>query len=219
MLHHPRLNLSHWTDAFPLANLNKSTDTASVMTGPLPIAYVEQIRAALIAKGANLGRAVPTDLCVWNLGDSDIRDTTKIGGVPYWPASEPWPMISPGKPYTFVAQLCFADSRDILPDFPGDILCVLAAENDYMDLELRLFELGQELLRPEDIPGPQWSIDACHATLHRTANYPDANRRLFDPYPFPLNCFCWKLDATTMGGAKRLPTATTRRTSAATISS
>jgi hypothetical protein len=41
-----RFDLGTWVKRFPLAGLDQDTDVAATLTGPLPVAYVEQIRGA-----------------------------------------------------------------------------------------------------------------------------------------------------------------------------
>ncbi|MEM7227474.1 MAG: DUF1963 domain-containing protein, partial [Planctomycetota bacterium] len=48
---------------------------------------------------------------------------TKLGGVPHRESKKRWPMNRDGQPCTFVAQFCFADSRDIISTkLRGDVL-------------------------------------------------------------------------------------------------
>ena len=79
---------------------------------------VESLRDA---KDGRRGRASPTDLCVWGLGEAPRREMTKVGGVPYLRRDVPWPK-SGRKPWTFFFQINFADSRDLVDDLPGDVL-------------------------------------------------------------------------------------------------
>lgn len=196
---HERFDIDQWVNAFPLRRINETTDISTGLTGPLPIAYVEQIRSKVKKIGGDLGKPVPVDLCVWKAGDAKRREATKIGGVPYWPASEAWPTFARREPYTFVAQFCFADSKDILPKLPGDILSILAVEPDYADFELRWFNLSnQELLPASKVPAPLWAIRPCHAFLYRTAEYPLAHSELFENYPYPLSLWARKFT----GGSK-----------------
>lgn len=203
---HERLVLDEWVKRFPLDRMNEDSDLARFLTGPLPVAYIEQARSEVVKAGGDLGRAVPVDLCVWKLGDTRQRDVTKIGGVPYWPATEPWPTSGDGEPFTFIAQFCFADSKDILPRLPGDILCVLAAASDYQVIELRWFKLGVGALTPvEQVPAPRWTIHPCHAVLHRTAEHPEAKSELFERYPYPFSLWARKFtDGSKMGGLWQL---------------
>src|SRR5271165_3488073 len=156
---HERFDLQRWVQRFPLTRMKKDQDILRTLTGPLPISYVEQIRSEVKKTGGKLGTLKPVDLCVWQLGDSKVREATKIGGLPYWPAGERWPNTNRRKPYTFVAQFCFADSTEIVPKLPGDVLSVLAADSDYHDIELRWFKLGiRKLLTADKLPTPQWTI-------------------------------------------------------------
>lgn len=209
---HERLNLNEWIKKFPLNKMKKATDFSNTPTGPLPIAYVEQMRAAAKKAGKNLGKPVPVDLCIWKLGDSERRDVTKIGGVPFWPADEEWPIVKKrttytivkkGTPCTFVAQFCFADSKDILPKLPGDILSILADDDDYSGIEIRWFKLKEKDLLPADkIPAQRWKIQPCHAVLHRTVEYPNAHFELFEKYPFPIDLWARRFTAgSKIGGA------------------
>jgi hypothetical protein len=196
---HERYDLDKWVREFPLSRL-KSYSFGATITGPGEMALVEQIRDEVRASGADLGPPVPVDVCIWNLGDSPRRDVTKIGGAPFWPAAEPWP--EGDRPYTFVAQFCFADSYDIVPDLPGDILVLLAEEDNYLSWSFRWFDLGErDLLEPTDLPEAGWKIHPCHAALHRTAEYPEADYELFESYPFPLNLWAHLVrDASKIGG-------------------
>ena len=201
-MNHDRLDLETWIQRFPLSALGDDYRSGGNLSGPASIAYIEQIRRQVTASGGQLGEPVPVDLCVWNLGDSNRRDVTKIGGVPYWPATERWPTFGGGKPYTFVAQFCFADSRDIVPNLPGDMLVILARTTNYQNLKLRWFKNTSDELTPAaEIPPSRWTIQPCHATLHRANEYPQADYEVFDEYPFPLNVWAARfLDGSKIGG-------------------
>jgi hypothetical protein len=208
---HNLLDLDSWIRRFPLAGLTEqmaSKIALSTLSAPASLAYVEQIRSEARRAGADLGRPVPVDVCVRSLGDAVRRDVTKIGGSPYWPADEEWPLTRDGAPYTFVAQFCFTDSKDILRDLPGNILSILSAapECQEQDIALHWFKLGDDaLLRPEELPEPGWRIQPCHAILHRTSEYPEADFELFEAYPYSLCSGAkWFSDATKIGGAWEL---------------
>jgi hypothetical protein len=203
---HERLDLQNWINAFPLPSSKDELDVSSTVSGPKAVAYIEQIRDRIKDAQGKLGPPVPLDLCIWKLGDSPNREITKVGGVPYWPANEPWPHLDRRTPLTFVAQLCFADSHDILPVLPGDMLSIFAAENDYSLLHVRWLEFGnEELTPPKKLPKPRWHIEPCHAVLHRTADYPQANWKLFQEFGYPIGKWCRRLtNCTKIGGAWQL---------------
>jgi hypothetical protein len=171
---HDRLDLARWVAEYPLAGLDPDADLtgSGLAASPMTVAYVHQIREQGNAAGIDFGRSVPTDVCLWNWGDSPRREATKIGGIPYWPAAEQWPTAA-GEPFTFVAQFCFADSTDILPALPGDILSVLVEGAGWGSWALRWFRLGEQQLAPHRLPPPFFRIAPCYATLHRTVDYID----------------------------------------------
>lgn len=73
---------------------------------------------------------VPADFFVWATGEPRHPAMTKLGGVPYLPAATPWP-VRHGTFADFEAQLCFLDSKHLVPPLPGDVLLVFR----YHDLD------------------------------------------------------------------------------------
>jgi uncharacterized protein YwqG len=101
---------------------------------------------------------------------------TKIGGLPYRPAGRPWPVDSAGNARRFVAQLSFADSRDLVPPLPGDILLVFGDDDALLEPERLLFEwwpLGLGSLTAEMADGTD-ALAPFHAHLHRTDDRDDS---------------------------------------------
>jgi hypothetical protein len=200
---HERFDLTHWKQVFPLARLRKEAEgkpanlqpSANIITGPYNLAVLEQLREASFATLPNEKR-VPTDVFVWALGEPTRRDITKIGGLPYWEKGLPWPTTSSGTPMTFVAQICFADSRDLTPPLPGDILLLFIegvdgtggweAEPQYTflwnmedeDSEVHIVWASlhdRPLITVEDIPATNWQLMPFSGIIHRTWDYPQAN--------------------------------------------
>ena len=125
------------------------------------------------------GRPVPTDLFVMAEGEPKNRFATKIGGLPYRPASTPWPVSRQKKPLRFLAQFNFSDSTDIVGKQPGDLLLVFANDDEYMfrDVHLewqRIVENPQLVAELPDIKDP---IAPCYGHRCRVNNYPDAVRK------------------------------------------
>lgn len=194
---HEQLDIAHWKSFFSLARLREEARTqgssppeACIITGPYDIAVLEQLREEAFATLPDIER-VPTDVFVWYRGEPEQRAVTKIGGLPYRSAGKPWPAAASGTPLNFVAQFCFADSRDIIPTLPGDLLLIFiegkqwgTGEDDYdffwgdydeQDSEV-IFEwvtLGNfPLTTPTEVPQTHWKIMPCYAAIHRTWDYP-----------------------------------------------
>ncbi|MCG3131095.1 MAG: hypothetical protein FLDDKLPJ_01871 [Phycisphaerae bacterium] len=92
------------------------------ITSPGHLAEILQLQEEIAQRACPMGEGTPADIFVWGLGEPSHPAGTKIGGVPYWPAKEPWPTDDAGNAMTFLAQICFADSRDIVGYLPGDVL-------------------------------------------------------------------------------------------------
>jgi Domain of unknown function (DUF1963) len=136
---HDRLDIDHWKSVFSLARLREAARQqgkrmempGDTVTGPYEIAVLEQLRESSYANLPDIER-VPTDVFIWSRGEPPHREVTKVGGLPYREAGKPWPMAPSGTPMNFVAQFCFADSCDIVPNaLPGDILLFFAEGDEW----------------------------------------------------------------------------------------
>jgi hypothetical protein len=203
---HERLDLAHWVAQFPLSRLRADArdyvlkrrqelpqayadDHAveahihlmnpkwDIVVGPGPVAVNEQLRAEAIAAGERPVRRVPTDVMVWAMGEPTNRAVTKIGGLPYRPSAVAWPHDKDSEPLRFIGQLCFADSRDILPELPGDVLLVFGDEDALVDEPERLvFEWWSLTSAPlvAQVSAVEEPLAPYHAHLHRTDDWDDA---------------------------------------------
>lgn len=120
---HAVLDIDFWRGQFPL---EKRRDRVQFINGPGDLALAEQCREVALKNGP-LGPSVKSDIFVWAEGKNYRRPwLTHLGGVPWREVDRPWPVDSHGKPLSFLAQICFADSRDVLPaeaaDLPGEVL-------------------------------------------------------------------------------------------------
>src|SRR5581483_4187597 len=95
---------------------------------PKKLAQREQAIKLAMRKG-NLGPSVPSDVFVWaDNVEHEKGWQTRIGGNPWRPSDRPWPRDKNGVPLTFLGQICFADSQDILPcKLPGDVALIFGA--------------------------------------------------------------------------------------------
>jgi hypothetical protein len=194
---HERLDMEHWKSVFSVQRMRETGEKpdAYIISSPYDIAVVEQLRAETFAADPALER-IPVDVFVWNLGEPTNRAVTHVGGLPYRAADKPWPLMPSGEPLTFVAQFCFADSRDIVPAIPGDILLFFAEGKEwrYRDEVGYDFSWGDgderdsaphfewvylddalPLITREDAPQSKWRINPCYAAIHRTWDYPTAD--------------------------------------------
>ena len=124
--------------------------------------------------------SVPTDICIFGVGEAPLRHLTKYGGIPYRPSSKPWPVTETGVTYTFLAQFCFIDSNDIVGPLPGDILLIFAKDpwpyfsDDALYYEWYNLDIKEsELIQAEHCPPPKWLFFTGYGLLHRTVDYPN----------------------------------------------
>lgn len=136
---HDRVDLTRWLNRFPLDEHLRQTDEEDALPfrfyqpddifSPKDLAHTLQMQQRA---GLDLKSGTPVDLLLPALGEPSNRAASKICGSPYRPRGT-WPVDSRGTPLRFLAQLCFAESRDILPEFlrsnlPGDILLIFAED-------------------------------------------------------------------------------------------
>jgi hypothetical protein len=132
------------------------------------------------------GEPVPVDIFVMSKGEPANRFATKIGGLPYRPASASWPSAESEVPLVFLAQFNFTSSFDIVGQLPGDLLLVFG---DYADGYVESFHfewqmLGIEnLIQPGQLPKSQSSVPPCFGNRCRLMSYPNARRRSASGYP------------------------------------
>lgn len=189
---HERLDLSYWKNVCSLQRLRDASgeeiQVLSAVTGPCDIAALEQLRDLTYAHLPAIKR-VPTDIFLWSLGETDQRMVTRIGGLPYRAAHVPWPVSPSGVPLTFVAQICFADSRDLVPKLPGDILLIFTEAINWGTIEEPLYDfMGNDeddsyllfewvmfhdfpLVTHQHVPETGLHITPCYGTIHRTYDY------------------------------------------------
>jgi hypothetical protein len=116
-------------------------------------------------------RTDDADLMKATAGEPADRFVTKLGGLPYRPASVPWPRTANGEAMVFFGQVCFADSEDVVDVLPGDVLLIFThGEHDHTSGELvyEWYPLGLEgLITAADIPDTAWRVFPCYMHLLR----------------------------------------------------
>jgi hypothetical protein len=176
-------SLDPWMSLFPLESFEDWEWCRGTIVSPRDLALVEQIREGAALKHP-LGRSVPTDIFLFGLGEPTQCDITKVGGLPYRPSNKPWPQTPAGKPYTFLAQFRFTESKDTVGTTPGDILLVFTLDHDmgwpgsdeYFEFEW--YPLGIETLAdPQNVPKPAWEFVVCHGIRYRTTDFTEDRSR------------------------------------------
>jgi hypothetical protein len=228
---HDRVDLAQWVSMFPLDQLRARArdfveerarqrpadyrDQAAkekhiklmspggeIITSPHDLAVVEQLRKEVFAGGAP-SRSVSTDVFIFGAGEPSKRESTKVGGLPYRAAGKPWPRRPTGDPLVFVGQLCFADSKDLVGDLPGDVLLIFVHEPSYCSpLEFEWVTIGEAdpLVQAAEIPAAQPFIEPVFGVVHRTSDYPDDRDRFrHHKMPYTLDV----LEGTKIGGVPR----------------
>jgi hypothetical protein len=185
-----RFNIDEWLPRFPL---RPEYDRFSGMFigSPSQICNNEQLRRAAHDQ-YDWGPAVPMDVFIMADGEPPDRHITKVGGLPYRPASLAWPSEADGSPLTFLAQFDFTDSFDIVGRTPGDVLLVFTPDNNedgpVESLHSEWQPLGMtDLISVEDVPVQRWRFKPCYGHRYRTVSYPQAKRKPeFAANKFPM---------------------------------
>lgn len=171
--HHPVFDIRHWETLFPLA-ANDRREGGWICS---PSALAKREQAFRLAKAhGNLGPTVPSDVFVWSCGGLSKKPwLTRIGGKPWREKKRPWPRDEEGIPLVFLGQICFTDSKDILPcELPGDVALLFGTfHNGWVSLEegSALEWSSIELTDPYDGFGASWTSRLpyeLHGVVHRT---------------------------------------------------
>lgn len=179
-----RFDINEWLPRFPLSRHlkrdvagNGPRITAPAVTSPSHICDLEQLRVALHDQ-FDWGLAVPVDVFIMGEGEPRDRHVTKIGGIPYRPAGQGWPVGNDGRPLQFLGQICFADSKDLTGSLPGDVLLLFAEDaKDPGDIHFEWQALGlTEVLADRDVPDAASPFAPCHGYVYQTHSFPEARR-------------------------------------------
>lgn len=148
-----------------------------IITSPYDLYSVETLRDRYNLRN-NTG--VPTDVFVFGKGEAPDRTMTKIGGLPYWPVDKPWPTGLRNLPLTFLGQINFTDSKDIVGNLPGNILLLFVqheqfwVDEDQSSVQFEWINSGAMPLIPkEKVPESLWTFATCYGVIHRTQDFRD----------------------------------------------
>lgn len=192
---HPKVDLAYWSKIFPLETFERTSGPrkfattksgdpldlwkprGEIITSPAHLCQVELVRKQY-TQSRDLGPSVPVDIFLWSIDPPEKPFLTKLGGTPHRESTKPWPSKD-GKPCTFVAQFCFADSRDILSrNLPGDVLLVFFKDanslyDDSIHIEWSEIELDSPLNAIE-CPSPEFAVPQLSGHIYRSNEYPES---------------------------------------------
>jgi hypothetical protein len=180
MKYHNPFDPKIWAQSHPITQANRERCSNYFgISSPGSVAACHEAHQIVADFGITLADPVPADLFVWNWGDAPDRRTTKLGGAPFWPKGRRWPRICDvdedshdKEPLTYVGQICFADSRDIFPDLPKDMLILLTLGEGYGSIMGFWIDLDiGPLINPSRAPKSGWEPTPLHASLYRTVDY------------------------------------------------
>lgn len=193
---HPKVDFDHWAKIFPIETFQRTSGPrqfdssekddpldrwkpqGTIITSPAHLCEIELVRKQY-ARSQDLGRPVPVDIFLWSVDPPQKPYLTKLGGTPHRESAKPWP-TDDGKPLTFVAQFCFADSRDIVSQkLPDDVMLIFfkGADSIYVDDSIYVEWSSIELDAPisaEQCPAPSFTVPQLSGHIYRTNEYPDS---------------------------------------------
>ena len=180
-MHHPIVDFAKWREQFPIESFEDKEGTS--ITSPSELCQIELTRQR-VGEKHDLGQPVPVDTIVWRHGPPDKPYLTKTGGVPHRERTLAWPTGPDGNPYTFVAQFCFLDSKDIVSDkLPGDVMLVFFRDLDScfgdpgdIHIEWSSASLRDPCTQADCLESKNpFTVTELSAELHRCNEYPDGD--------------------------------------------
>jgi len=194
---HPKVDFDHWSSVFPIETFQQTSGprqfsttekgdpldlwkpSGAIITSPAHLCNIDLVRKKY-AQTKDLGQPVPVDIFLWSIKPAEKPYLTKLGGVPHRESTKPWPMDASDKPYTFVAQYCFADSKDIISNkIPGDVMLVFfkdadsVYDPDAIHVEWSSIELDSPMVADE-CPSPSFVVPRLSGHIYRTNEYPES---------------------------------------------
>lgn len=193
---HSKVDFDHWSKIFPVETFEKTSgprqfDTTrpgepldrwkphgEIITSPAHLCEIELVRKKY-ALSQNLGPSVPVDIFLWSIDPPKKPFLTKLGGTPHRESSKPWPSAD-GKPFTFVGQFCFADSRDIVSQkIPDDVMLIFFKDadslydQDSVHIEWSSVDLNSPI-SADQCPAPSFVVPQLSGHIYRTNEYPES---------------------------------------------
>lgn len=200
---HPEFSADRWQQKLTptVVDHPEALERFLLTDSPINVVAAEYYRHLAIKNGVDLGASVPVDRFVFGRGEPFHRHLSKVNGLPYRPRGKPWPQDSDGKPMVFLVQFCFADSRDVVDDLPGDVLLVFVRAYGephalplLNSLVFEWYPLKMSNLT-DDVPSPPFTFPRCYGERNRSVDYTeepkaiDSISRVVPLAAFPNNEF------------------------------
>jgi Domain of unknown function (DUF1963) len=144
---------------------------------PGQLVFANQLRRTIERDGVDIEK-LPVDVFLWARGEPSKPYLTKFGGVPYLSRDSKWPVSKEGAPYTFVCQMCFIDSADIIKQkLPGITMLVFFKNrhtaigcdpSEYVIVWSKAGLSKEEMFRSEDIPDRCFSMPSLYGVIWRS---------------------------------------------------
>lgn len=206
---HPVFDLPFWETKFPL---DPAWRPGQSIESPGSLARWEQTMRYVRTKGT-LGPSVPCDLFVWQHSRNAEKPwLTRIGGTPWRPERKPWPKGEDGVPLVFLGQICFVDSRDILPrKLPGDVVLFFGTYTAGWAVPEMVEWSPLAIKEPATGLNTPWTGELpfeYHGVIHRTRQYTDPDAAMPAFTAAGLQDSAWLLhavQATLIGAYASLP--------------
>ena len=213
---HERFDLDFFCRLFPYNSLDRLIGpnwTIYGIASPWEMSTIEQVRRKY---EINANNKVATDVFVLGKGEPDDPSATKIGGQPFRPGATAWPTEESLKtrgpkagnaPLAFLAQINFADSKDIVPtSLPGTVLVVFVPPRfDVRDGGSVYYEWYNHNLKDVTTnttpSGPAALPECLYGVRHRTF---DSKMQLNSSPPRRLDRIVTRLPALKIGGLAAL---------------
>jgi hypothetical protein len=157
--------------------------SGQIITSPIDLWEVEEARDDVGRD--TMGEPVPVHMFLWSVLPPTKPYLTKLGGVPWRPADRAWPRDPRGKPYTFVAQFCFADSRNLVSSqLPDDVLLVFfeswyGGSGKGVVLEWSNLAIDKPL-QGIDVPAQELPTPNYSGVIYATDEYPNGMKRAYE---------------------------------------
>ncbi|MFG0291774.1 MAG: DUF1963 domain-containing protein [Phycisphaerales bacterium JB050] len=188
--HHPVLDIERWIqlanreneklEFIPRGDGKCTIESNRVMPGhccPISLADVEYDRRKDLSE-VDMGPSVPMDYFVWFDEPHAMTPQwlTRYGGQPWMELEREWPRDEEGIPLHFIAQICFADSKDLFDfELPGEIALIFGRwRGGYAGANHTLLWSNIELdgTPPNTTSRNEWELPFRYSgVIHRSRSY------------------------------------------------